>query len=282
MKVCQHVLQAQDSADLGPLIEFAPDLLLVFGSPDWLARHDCFDFLRRVGTHTLLLGCSTAGEISQAGVTNKALVLVGVKFDSTALCTTSTYVENSQDSYDAGRRIALGLDRAGLKHVLLLGPGVSVNGSAILEGIRTELPETVTVSGGLAGDDGAFVETYVLGQQGIHPRQLAAVGLKGERLTCRSASFHGWTPFGPLRLVTRAEANVLYELDGEPALSVYKRYLGEYAAGLPASGLLFPLEMVKEDGEQSGLIRTILGIDEAAGSLLLAGDVPEGGYLRLM
>ena len=75
---------------------------------------------------------------------------------------------------------------------------------------------------------------------------------------------------------------MLYELDGEPALDIYKRYLGDYAKDLPASGLLFPLALLSEEREEIGLIRTLLGIDEVAGSLILAGDIPQDGYLRLM
>jgi hypothetical protein len=75
---------------------------------------------------------------------------------------------------------------------------------------------------------------------------------------------------------------VLYELDGERALDIYKRYLGEHAAGLPASGLLFPFEMLSERQEKHGIFRTILGVDEADGSLTLAGDIDPNGYLKLM
>ena len=75
---------------------------------------------------------------------------------------------------------------------------------------------------------------------------------------------------------------MLYELDGEPALEVYKRYLGDYASDLSASGLLFPFAMLGEDHREIGLIRTILGVDENDGSLVLAGDVRENGDLRLM
>ena len=85
-----------------------------------------------------------------------------------------------------------------------------------------------------------------------------------------------------MRRVTRAQGNVLYELDGEPALAVYKRYLGDHARELPSSGLLFPFEMLGPDCADLGLIRTILGIDEAQGSLILAGDIVPDGYLRLM
>jgi hypothetical protein len=75
---------------------------------------------------------------------------------------------------------------------------------------------------------------------------------------------------------------VLYELDGEPALEIYKRYLGDHAKDLPASGLLFPFAMLGEDHSAVGLIRTILGVDEATGSLTLAGEINLDGYLKLM
>ena len=111
---------------------------------------------------------------------------------------------------------------------------------------------------------------------------MVAVGLYGEALKVAHGSRGGWAPFGPARKVTRSLDNILYELDGEPALNVYKRYLGEHSAGLPASGLLFPFEMLDGERSQVGLIRTILGVDEASGSLVLAGDIDPDGYLRLM
>ncbi|MDP1153786.1 FIST C-terminal domain-containing protein, partial [Klebsiella pneumoniae] len=81
---------------------------------------------------------------------------------------------------------------------------------------------------------------------------------------------------------TRSSHNVLYELDGEPALDIYKRYLGDHARELPGSGLLFPFAMLGDDDSESGLVRTILGVDEAQGSVTLAGDIDPQGYLRLM
>ncbi|RJQ51925.1 MAG: hypothetical protein C4530_19405, partial [Desulfobacteraceae bacterium] len=91
----------------------------------------------------------------------------------------------------------------------------------------------------------------------------------------------GWDPFGPERLVTRSKGNVLYELDGQSALELYKRYLGEHAKELPASGLLFPLNMRTAESD-SGVVRTILAVDEADQSMTFAGDVPEGAHVRLM
>ncbi len=108
------------------------------------------------------------------------------------------------------------------------------------------------------------------------------MGLYGDNLRLGYGSFAGWVPFGPARKVTRCEDNVLYELDGERALDIYKRYLGEHAARLPASGLLFPFEMLGEGQETRGIFRTILGVDEKEGSLTLAGDIDPHGYLKLM
>ena len=82
--------------------------------------------------------------------------------------------------------------------------------------------------------------------------------------------------------MTRCADNVLYELDGERALDIYKRYLGEHAAGLPASGLLFPFEMLNAAQDKRDIFRTILGVDEAEGSLTLAGDIDPNGFLKLM
>jgi hypothetical protein len=140
----------------------------------------------------------------------------------------------------------------------------------------------VPITGGLAGDGGAFTQTWVLDDQGLSSTRLVCIGLYGAALQFSHGSFGGWSPFGPARKVTRCERNVLYELDGESALAVYKRYLGEHARNLPASGLLFPFSMLGQDQNDLGLIRTILGVNEADGSLTLAGDIDQDGYLRLM
>jgi hypothetical protein len=45
---------------------------------------------------------------------------------------------------------------------------------------------------------------------------------------------------------------------------------------------LFPFAVLGEDHQQTGLIRTILGVNESDGSLTLAGDIAENSYVRLM
>lgn len=143
------------------------------------------------------------------------------------------------------------------------------------------LPEGVTVTGGLSGDGERFEETLVFCDGPPESGAVAVLGLYGSRLKVGYGSLGGWDPFGPERLITRSKGNILYELDGKSALELYKRYLGDHAKGLPATGLLFPLSLRTKEGE-AGLVRTILSIDEEVQSMTFAGDVPEGAYARLM
>ncbi|MGE5452105.1 MAG: FIST signal transduction protein [Acidobacteriota bacterium] len=264
------------------LMAIAPQLALVFGDVALLSQPACLATLREALPGVTLMGCSTAGEIGQSGVSDGALVITALHFDDPCFTQVTTDLEDMADSAAAGERLARALLRDGLHSVLVLGQGVAINGSALVEGLRQVLPPTVAVSGGLAGDGGAFKQTWTVSAQAVSTRQLVALGFSRPRLQMRHGSFHGWQPFGVARRVTRCEGNVLFELDGKPALDIYKRYLGHYAKDLPGSGLLFPFEMLGADHRELGLIRTILGIDEAQGSLILAGDIQADGYLRLM
>jgi hypothetical protein len=136
------------------------------------------------------------------------------------------------------------------------------------------------LTGGLAGDGDRFQQTLVLWDGSPEPDQIAVLGLYGDRIKVGFGSLGGWDAFGPERLVTRSAGNILYELDGQPALALYKKYLGEHARNLPASGLLFPLSLRNAAG--GSVVRTILGVNEAEHSLTFAGDLPQGGHVRLM
>lgn len=281
MQIAQASLSSMEEVEqaLDGLATFSPDLVLVFASLELLAGIAPLVASRFPQAHRA--GCSTAGEIA-AAQTQDGAVVTALRFAQTRLVQASTRLLGMEDSHAAGVRLGRQLPTEGLRAVLLFGQGVHINGSALLAGMTEVLGIGLPITGGLAGDGGAFSRTLVLDDQGAASDTLVAIGFYGEHLHFCHGSFGGWSPFGPPRKVTRAQGNVLYELDGEPALAVYKRYLGEHAAGLPASGLLFPFAMLGPDHDEIGLIRTILGVDEAAGSLTLAGEIDPEGYLKLM
>jgi len=284
MKTAQIVVGTPTAlADALPALrDIAPHWLLVFGSADFFARPETGAALRTAFPDAVLFGCSTAGEISDDGVHDDRCVITGVHFDAVTLVSARTQLSGMDDSRAAGVRIGEQLAHPDLRAVMVLAPGVAINGSALVEGIASVIGDDVPLTGGLAGDGGAFTRTWTLGDAGADDGGIVAVGLCGDGLRFGHGSFGGWEPFGPARKVTRCEGNVLFELDGAPALEVYKRYLGDYADGLPASGLLFPFAMLGENHNETGLIRTILGVSEADGSLTLAGEIEADGYLKLM
>ena len=283
MKVQQLALKGAAGAGdtLAPLAAIKPQLVTVFGAVSFFTDKAFQDSLRAALPDATLIGCSTAGEIGNGGVADGSCVLTAVNFSGTGIKAASTVLGGMDDSRAAGERIGSQLAAPDLRALMVFGPGVRINGSALVDGIASKAG-TATITGGLAGDGGAFAQTWTLGPAGIGDSAVVAIGLYGDALDFAHGSFGGWEPFGPARKVTRCAGNVLYELDGEPALRVYKRYLGDHAKGLPASGLLFPFAMLGEDHDAIGLIRTILGVDETSGSLTLAGAIDDGGYLKLM
>lgn len=283
MKITQIILDrgCDIEAKLQALRASPPDLVLVFGAVPFFESPRLADTLRRLLPHTVVAGCSTAGEIACDRVYDDTCVITAIQFRGTTVVQQSTTIEGMQDSFGAGARAAGMLDKKDLSAVLLFGTGVAINGSALIAGVQSVLPG-IPISGGLAGDAGRFVKTWTLGLQGAADDQIVALGLYGKELHLSHGSFAGWESFGPARKVTRCSDNILYELDGSRALDIYKSYLGEYAKDLPGSGLLFPFEMLGHDRRSSGIFRTILGISEEDGSLTLAGDIDANGYLKLM
>lgn len=257
------------------------DLVLVFGGRRVLEDPDRLNELRQRYPAATLLGCSTAGEICGTRVLDDTLVATAVRFTTTRVAGAMVRIGHPSDSKAVGERLGSTFDSHNLKHVFVLSDGVGVNGSELVRGLTASLPAHVTVTGGLSGDGSAFQKTVIVWNDEVSSGAVAALGFYGPDLHVGWGCLGGWDPFGPERLITRSSGNVLFELDGRSALGLYKQYLGEHAAGLPATGLLFPLSVRGQNGE-TGVVRTILSVDEADQSLTFAGDVPEGAYARLM
>jgi hypothetical protein len=227
-------------------------------------------------------GCSTSGEIFQTDVHDDSLVVAVAKFEETPMQSVSTRLDQMADSRSAGQQLGDGLEHDELTAVFVLSKGLEVNGSALARGLGESLPDDVVITGGLAGDGDRFERTWVYNGNSIDDQLVQVVGLYGDSLVVSHGADGGWEPFGPTRHVTRSDANVLYELDDDPALDIYKDYLGDQAAELPASALRFPLSVEPPASPNEQVVRTILSIDEDEQSMTFAGEIPEGSSARLM
>lgn len=228
-----------------------------------------------------LFGCSTSGEICGTRVFDGTAVATAVRFDKTEVRGARLALGAAAGGYEAGRALAKSIQGEGLRHVFVLSDGLRVNGSDLVKGLADVLSDGVTITGGLAGDADRFEETRVFFDAPPSGGTLAVLGFYGDALKVGYGSMGGWDPFGPERIITKSKDNLLYELDGRSALDIYKKYLGEHAGGLPATGLLFPLSIRTDDGG-AGIVRTILAVNEREKSMTFAGDVPEGAYARFM
>lgn len=254
--------------------------MLVFGDRAALASNHFTASLAGRWPNVAVVGCSTAGQIHGTSVFDDGAIATAVRFDH-ARVQLATVPVTAGDSAAAGAALAAQLAAPDLVHLLIISEGLDINGEALVRGIGERLGTTVSVTGGLSADGEHFRETAVLVGGEVRTNTVAAIGLYGSRLRVGCGSLGGWDSFGPERQITKSAGNVLYELDGQSALALYKRYLGDHAAGLPASGLLFPLSLRTRQGS-SPVVRTILSVNEAEQSLTFAGDVPTGGYVRLM
>jgi hypothetical protein len=260
---------------------FRADLLLVFGDGRRLAESDALPSLERAHPNAVIASVSTAGEIVDQSVLEGSVVALAMEFASTQVRAVRETIGVDESSDVIAERLASRLSPADLAHVFLFSDGLHVNGSTLAQGLAARLPKGVALTGGLAGDGDRFVRTCVGLGSSVAERDVVAIGLYGRALHVGYGSVGGWDAFGPERLITRAHGNVLRSLDGEPALALYKRYLGPAAAGLPASALLFPLALLRGDGSPP-LVRTVLAVNDNDDSMTFAGDVPEGASVRLM
>jgi len=280
MKVQQISLIENNWFEQIESIHIDANLFLLFISPDFNLKDDVLLSLNLKYPKSTIIGCSTAGEISDVTVKDKTISLTAIQLEKTTLKKVSFQIKDMNCSYKAGEEIANKLNDNDLKHVIVLSDGLNINGADLVSGLKSKIPH-VSITGGLAADGSAFNKTFVINDGKIVDKTIVGLGFYGDDLKVGYSSKGGWDSFGIERLVTKSNKNVLYELDGMPALEIYKSFLGEYANDLPSSGLLFPLSM-RNSKNTTPLVRTILAINEEDQSLTFAGNIPQDSYVRLM
>lgn len=261
-------------------INIVPDIFLLFVSPLFKEKKEVLKGLNSKFPKSNVIGCSTAGEISDVSVSDETISLTAIQFEKVKYSKVTVQVKDMNCSFNAGADIAKQLYKDDLKHVIVLSDGLNVNGADLVLGLKSKL-HNVSITGGLAGDGANFNNTFVINDNQIIDKTIIGLGLYGDNLNVGYSSKGGWDSFGIERLVTKSEKNVLYELDGLPALEIYKSFLGDQAKNLPGSGLLFPLSL-RVDESSKPVVRTILAINEDDQSLTFAGNIPQNSYVRLM
>lgn len=262
------------------MLDSPQSIALCFGSPRLAKVAPAFEMLETLYPSAMIVGCSTAGEICNTQLHHDTLSVLVMQFSSTTLQRETIELAAYDTAFEAGRALASRFNQARLKGVFLLCDGLLTNGSLLSAGVESIFHSDIPVTGGLAGDNGAFEATWVYADRRYRSGVVTAVGFYGDALTFQHAYRGGWEIMGIERRITKAAGNVVYRIDGKPALTLYKKYLGELSAELPRSALLFPLSL--HDPQEELCVRTILGVNEETDSITFAGEMPEGSTVTLM
>ncbi|KTD13281.1 FIST signal transduction protein [Legionella jamestowniensis] len=284
LKAFQYLEGSGWTIDSFPDLDSEQTMILVFAAPEFIHLQEPIQQLSKFYKKSRMIGCSSAGEIFGPHIFDKSLSVAIIKFRATAVKIAKAQVNTIDDSFAAGESISNQLQSPDLKSIFVLSEGLNVNGSELVDGLNIPVNGVKPlITGGLAADASHFKKTWTLVNGEILHNHIVAVGFYGDSIRIGHASKGGWDIFGPARRITRSAGNILYELDNQPALTLYKEYLGERAAELPASGLLYPLAIQDANStESTPLVRTILGVDEKNQALIFAGDMPVGYYAQLM
>jgi hypothetical protein len=258
--------------------EMAPtldaDLVLTFGENDFFKTEEFFNSLRTFYPNAIVVGCSSSGNIIDTSIEHEDIVVMAVKLEKSSVKMVQSEV-NINDSRSVADKLAKELASDSLKHVLIFSEGLNINGSDLADGFNEF---GFSSSGGLAGDGTAFSKTFVIANEVAKSNIVVSIGIYGEAKV-GTGSFAGFEEFGVEKIITKSSGNIVYEIDGEPALDMYKKYLGPSAEGLPLSGLYFPISKKSKD---SSTIRTLLGVEHNENSLTFAGTVEENSVISLM
>ncbi|RFC34426.1 MAG: putative conserved protein, contains FIST-N domain [Candidatus Nitrotoga sp. MKT] len=253
------------------------DLVLVFADNDYFQTDNCYIQLQKMFLQAHIIGCSTSGNVMGVTISDGDVVATVVKLERSNIKMALIDLDSGTETKELGVSLMAKLVDSDLRHVIVLSDGQKVNGSDLARGLNQA---GIPVTGGLAGDGERFGETWVMADAPAKTKRIAALGFYGD-VTIKSGCFAGCEEFGAKRTITKSKENVIYEIDGEPALDLYKKYLGEQAKELPASGLRFPLSIQASTGDKA-VIRTLLAVDEVSHSLTFAGDTPQGHLCKLM
>ena len=171
--------------------------------------------------------------------------------------------------------------------IVVAASGIAINAEQIIAGILSGFPAgepAPPLFGGLAGDDLQMLDTFVSGQDLTTSNGLATLVFDTDRVLIGGQATSGWDTLGVEKTVTRAEGNVLLELDGEPALDVFGKFFKFQTTSVNREEFMavnfaqYPLQMRSQAGHT--VLRSPMMADPARKALIFGGALPEGAVVR--
>jgi diguanylate cyclase (GGDEF)-like protein len=230
--------------------------------------------IKNKNNKVMFIGTTTAGEIFQGDIIDKSINISIIEFDNTQI-NNGYFID--QDDINLGKKIAKSLFSNNTKAAIIFMDGIHTNGNDVLDGISS-INSSIPISGGLAGDNGYLVNTFIFDNNGVYSKGAVGVCLNSDILNVFTQYELNWQAIGSTMTVTKVHKNRLYEINGINVSEIYKKYLGDKVGNnLPYSATEFPLLKIEDDGLEVCRVFTQQFED---GSLLTIGNLEVGDKVR--
>lgn len=268
-----------------------PDFVFVFGTIGY-DQEALIRSIREATSGAPLSGCSGEGIITQGLVaeTNFGVCVMAIASDELRF-------ENVRVEEIGG-----GMDLAGQRLAAELKPLIAPDSTAcflFVDGLIFDfdpfrasleqalgLEEPLPLFGGLAADNWATRRTYQYHDDRVFSQGISCVLMSGSGKISWGVN-HGCVPVGTKRIITRSKGNIIYEIDGMPALQALKDYVDEGSESQwnkltlnLCLGFKTPEHIREAYGEF--IIRYMMDKNDEQGYVTIQSDVTDGTELWIM
>jgi hypothetical protein len=259
---------------------YRPTLGIVFCSP----KQDFEEISSIFDTCDIdLLGCTTAGEITDDTLTENSIscLLMDFSKDKYRL----HFIHNTEGVAETGQALRqLAQDDFQNPAMIICSAGVLNDGEQVVEGLKYYDKNEIPLFGGLAGDDLQILNTYVFNRKEHTNNGIASIVFDSDKVEIKGLATSGWEALGSENTVTKAQGNIIYAINNEPALDFFVRFFGDKEdmdmKGIPLSTVSaqYPLQVMRD--ADYAVLRSPIYSDEKNRSLTLVGSIKEGDKFR--
>ena len=261
---------------------FQPTVAIAFSDPDFELGKTT-QLFKKHGIQ--LIGCSSSGEICNDKFVERTFsaLLMNMSTDDFHV----TYINgDGSNYYEPGKKLGeiakSTFDNPG---IIVYSGGIGVDGESIVKGVKSTLDSEIPIYGGQGADHFRYTKVSTYTQEGTHESGISALIIDTDKITVGGRAYSGWNDLGKTHQITKADGNIVFEIDGKPALDLFNKYFPsiEYKQQEGSEKLftipgIYPLKIRRENGVE--FLRSGMIYDFEKKALILAGGVKDGDNFR--
>lgn len=280
--VKQAAMDAKKSIEFGTI-----DLAIIFATAHYdLSRIQ--KITQRILNSKRTIGSTTAGIILENSIETHGVAILTISSEDMIFGAGHLEVDKTIEPYDIGKNLTqecLNDFQSESRHLFLYFIDGRIQGNnQIIKGMQDMLGNISSFVGVGSSDDFHFQDNFQLHNDKIIKNSCCGLFVGG-RIHIGISGKHGWKPLGKPRIIEKATDNIVHQISGQKASSIYDHYLKEEIKNISKNqfeqiSILYPLG-IHIPGSDEYLLRNVLSI-KPDGSLICQGDIPVGSQVHLM